>query len=135
MSIIQNQEFENDGLYLHDPTWITKCKFFNISGLNPDHHGCEMWGTGEYSSDPMYVFSECVFDNAGISPDSYDEGAALINAPNVVFDRCRFAHWGKAALVGNGDYPENDVNLRVIFKNCIFEHNGRRSPYIQYGTA
>lgn len=135
MDTIQNQSFENDGLYLHSPTKIIKCKFFNIKGLNPDHHGCEMWGTGENHVEPMYVFQECVFDNIGIPPDSYDEGVALINAPNAVFDRCRFAHLGKAALVGNGDFVENDKNLKVVFRNCIFEHNGRRSPFIQYGQA
>ena len=135
MDLIEDKIFEDDGIYLHQPTTINRCKFFNISGLNPEHHGAEIWGDGSFNEEPTYIFHKCVFDNAGIKSDSYDEGAALINAPNVVFDQCRFSHWGKAVLVGNGDYEENDKNLRVVFKDCVFENNGRRSPYIQYGKA
>ena len=75
-------------------------------------------------------------DNSGIQPDAYDEGCALVNAPSVVFRRCRFRGWGKACLVGNGDHPTEDNHfLKVTFDSCIFEGCGRRSPYIQFGNA
>lgn len=135
MEKIQNKTFTNDGIYLYNPTEIIGCRFHDIVGLHPDHHGAELHGPNAGKPNPMYIFRECVFDNEDIEPDSYDEGVALVNAPTVVFNRCRFTHWGKAALVGNGDHVEEDVNLRVTFNECVFEHNGRRSPFIQYGQA
>ncbi len=133
MITIKNRLITKNGLYLFNPTKITNCNFFNIEGDN--HHGAEVHGPCINQPDPMYIFSECVFDNEGIEPDAYDEGVALVNAPSVLFYRCRFAHWGKAVLVGNGDHSDADKDLRVTFNECIFEHNGRRSPYIQFGKA
>ena len=130
MKIIKNKEFTGDGLYLHEDTHIINCKFHHIEGFN--HHGMELHGDGKQIE---YLIEDCVIDNLGINPEDYDEGVALVNAPIVTFSRCRFAHLGKACLVGNGDHNENDKKLRVTFNECIFENCGRRSPFIQFGEA
>lgn len=127
---IKNKDFTGDGLYLFEPTRVSNCRFYNIEGWN--HHGMELNGNG---SQTEYVIENCIFDNTQISPDAYDEGCAIINAPIVTFNRCRFKNFGKACLVGNGDHNEADKKLRVSFNECIFEGNGRRSPYIQFGQA
>lgn len=130
MQEIKYQAFTGDGLYLHESTRIVGCKFFNFSGHN--HHGMELHGDDGVNK---YIINECVIDNIGVKPNDYDEGVALVNAPIVEFNRCRFANLGKACLVGNGDYVEQDKKLRVIFNDCIFENCGRRGPFIQYGYA
>lgn len=137
MNTIKNKVYTKDGIYLYKPTEVIKCKFFNIEGTvtNNNCHGAEINGPCINQPDPMYIFTECIFDNEGIQVNTYDEGVALVNAPSVVFNKCRFTHWGKAALVGNGDHNDADENLKVTFNDCIFECNGRRSPYIQYGNA
>jgi len=135
MHIIKDQSFEIDGLYLKEPTKVVGCKFFNIHGFN--HHAMELHGDGTKHNEPQYIIEDCVIDNRGIKPseEAYDEGVAVLNSAYVIFNRVRFKNLGKSCLVGNGDYPETDKNLYVIFNECIFENCGRRNPYIQFGSA
>ena len=98
-------------------------------GLGGD--ALQVWG-----KDGNVTIERCVFDFRGVPLDEQDEALDCIKGAHVRVRGCAFIGCKKAALNGNGDYPQEDRACgEALYKDCVFIGCGRRCPEAQDGVA
>ena len=102
----------------------------NITSPNEEGDGIVIFG-----KDNPNVLDNCTVDFKDIPSEYLDENISFVNGCVAVINDCTFSNGIKLALVGNGDYPDNDKHGIVTFNNCIFENFGRRGVEAQDGIT
>jgi len=80
----------------------------------------------------------CRFDNGGLDflPDIPDEQISVVaGSRDITIAWSAFRHHDKVMLLGNGDSPELDRELRVTLYANLFEETGRRHPFMRSGRV
>jgi pectate lyase len=79
----------------------------------------------------------CAFSSAGLDPLDTDEHISVVwGSTDVTVAWSRFEDHDKVMLLGNGDAPaEVDGQIRVTLHDNVFQRNGRRHPFLRYGTV
>ena len=80
----------------------------------------------------------CLFDNGGLDfvPDVPDEQVSIVfGSTDITIAWSRFRNHDKVLLIGNGDAPELDRDIRVTLHHDLFEDTGRRHPFLRAGQV
>ncbi|MCR5813047.1 MAG: hypothetical protein K6G15_00950 [Desulfovibrio sp.] len=66
-----------------------------------------------------------------------DEACGITHGASAEFDHCLFRGASKLVLIGSGDkeFAEAEDGKMVTFRNCWFDHFGRRGPEVQSGMV
>ncbi|MBQ7608554.1 MAG: hypothetical protein IJU76_11390, partial [Desulfovibrionaceae bacterium] len=89
----------------------------------------------QFSREQHFYVSNCIIDTSEIPQGSLDEACGITHGASAEFDHCLFRGAGKLVLIGSGDkkFAEVEKGKTVVFKDCWFDHFGRRGPEIQSG--
>ena len=64
-----------------------------------------------------------------------DENLSFVDGVHATVENCLIAGGTKLILCGNGDHPNTDKNMKIVFRNCVFKDFGRRGPEAQDGAT
>lgn len=108
-----------------------------IEDVGPDSEDGIQIGFPDRVPTNRVVLDHVRFSQSGEGGNSeyVDEAISVIyGSYDITIAWCRFEHWEKGMLFGNGDAaPEVDANIRVTVHHNYFDALGRRHPMARYG--